>query len=94
MINRIKTDASQSHHRDLPLANRNQSRSQQNYNPYIYYYYVDTNICRTSVLGKPVTKGKALAVGKPSTGKNTYVRLAGTYTVSYTHQTLPTTPYV
>jgi len=25
MINRIKTDASQSHHRDLPLANRNQS---------------------------------------------------------------------
>ena len=27
---RIKTDASQSHHRDLPLANRNQSRSQQN----------------------------------------------------------------
>ena len=26
---RIKTDAPQSHHRDLPLANRNQSRSQQ-----------------------------------------------------------------
>ena len=55
----IKTDASQSHHRDLPLANQNQSRSQQNYNPYIYiYYYVDTNICRTSVLGKPVNTGK------------------------------------
>ena len=28
---RIKTDASQSHHRDLPLANQNQSRLQQNH---------------------------------------------------------------
>ena len=59
MINQIKTGASQLHHRNLPLANRNQSRLQQNYNPYIYYYYyVDTNIYRTSVLGKPVNTGK------------------------------------
>ena len=81
MINQIKTGASQSHHRDLPLANQNQSRSQQNYNPYTYYYYVDTYIyiCRTSVLGKPVNTGKTLAVGKPSTSRKTYVRLEGTY---------------
>ena len=35
MINQIKTGALQSHHCNLPLANRNQSRSQQNDNPYI-----------------------------------------------------------
>ena len=83
MINQIKTGVLQSRHRDLPLDNRNQSRLQQNYNPYIYiyicYYYVDTNICRTSVLGKPVNTGKTLAVGKPSTGRKTYVCLEGTY---------------
>ena len=82
LINRIKTGALQSHHRDLPFANQNQSRLQQNYNPYIYiyiYYYVDTNICRTNVLGKPVNTGKTLAVGKPSTGRKTYIHLEGTY---------------
>ena len=31
----IRTGVSQSHHHNLPLANQNQSRSQQNYNPYI-----------------------------------------------------------
>ena len=76
MINRIKTGVLQSRHRDLPLANQNETRSQQNYKPlYKCYYYVDTNICRTSVLGKPVNTGKTLAVGKPSTGRKTYVRL-------------------
>ena len=78
-----KTDASQSNHRDLSLANRNQSRSQQNYNPYIHiiitYIYIYIYICRTSVLGKPVNTGKPLAVGKPSMGRKTYVRLEGTY---------------
>ena len=36
--NTTKTGVLQSHHRDLPLANPNQSRSQQNYKPYIYIY--------------------------------------------------------
>ena len=31
----IKTGGSQSQHRDLPLANQKQSRSQQNHKPYI-----------------------------------------------------------
>ena len=50
-----------------------------NLSPTVYYYYVDTYICRTSVLGKAVNTGKTLAIGKPSTGRKTYVRLEGTY---------------
>ena len=45
----------------------------------VCYYYVDTNICRTSVLGKPVNTGKTLAVGKPSTGRKAYGCLEGAY---------------
>ena len=52
-------------------------RSKTTYN--LYKSYVDTNICRTSVLGKPVSTGKTLAVGKPSTGRKTYVNLEDNY---------------